>query len=79
MQKLRLLHRLTEFCLSAKVLLALAGTVILRSESHGTYDQILPSQIRDSPNLENQVLVFISPSILSVVWSDKFVLASPAQ
>jgi hypothetical protein len=42
-------------------LLALANAVILRSESLGTHDHILLSQIRDSPNLEGQVPVFISP------------------
>jgi hypothetical protein len=35
-----------------QLLLALASTVILRSESCGTHDHILPSQIRDSPILE---------------------------
>jgi hypothetical protein len=34
--------------------------VILGSESHGTHDHILPSQIRDSPKLEDQVPVFIT-------------------
>jgi hypothetical protein len=43
-----------------QLLLVLASTVILRSESHGTHDHILLSQIRDSPNLEGQVPVFIS-------------------
>jgi hypothetical protein len=43
-----------------KLLLALASTVILRSESLETHD-ILLSQIRDSSNLEAQVPVFISP------------------
>jgi hypothetical protein len=38
-----------------------ASTVILTSESYGTHDQILLSQIRDSRNLEGQVPVFISP------------------
>jgi hypothetical protein len=38
-----------------QLLLGLANVVILRSESHGTHDQILLSQIRDSPNLECQV------------------------
>jgi hypothetical protein len=33
----------------------------IRSESHGTHDLILLSQIRDSPNLECQVPGFISP------------------
>jgi hypothetical protein len=33
---------------------------ILGSESFGTYDHILLSQIRDSPNLEGQIPVFIS-------------------
>jgi hypothetical protein len=42
-------------------LLVLTSTVILRSESHRTHDHILLSQIRDSPNLERQVPVFISP------------------
>jgi hypothetical protein len=32
-----------------------------RSESRGTHDHILLSQIRDSSNLEGQILVFISP------------------
>jgi hypothetical protein len=40
---------------------ALAVTVILGSESRGNDDHILLSQIRDSPNLEGQVTVFISP------------------
>jgi hypothetical protein len=34
---------------------------ILGSESLRTHDHILLSQIRDSPNLEAQVPVFISP------------------
>jgi hypothetical protein len=44
-----------------QLLLVLASTVIHRSDSRGTHDQILLSQIRDSPNLEGQVPVFISP------------------
>jgi hypothetical protein len=43
-----------------QLLLALASAVILGSESRGTHDHILLSQIRDSPNLLGQVLVFIS-------------------
>jgi hypothetical protein len=43
------------------LLLVLASAVILGSESRGTRDHILLSQIRDSPNLEGQVPVFISP------------------
>jgi hypothetical protein len=43
------------------MLLGLASTVILRSESRGTREHILLSQIRDSLNLEGQVPVFISP------------------
>jgi hypothetical protein len=39
---------------------ALTSTVILGSESHRTHDHILLPQIRDSPNLEGQVPVFIS-------------------
>jgi hypothetical protein len=42
------------------LLLFLASAVILRSESRATHD-ILLSQIRDSPNMEGQVLVFVSP------------------
>jgi hypothetical protein len=44
-----------------KLLLVLASADILRSESRGNHDHILLSQIRDSPNLEGQVLVFVSP------------------
>jgi hypothetical protein len=43
------------------LLLVLASAVILRSESRGTHDHILLSQIRDSANLEGQLPVFISP------------------
>jgi hypothetical protein len=44
-----------------ELLLGLTSAVILKSESSGTHDHILPSQIRDSPNLVGQVPVFISP------------------
>jgi hypothetical protein len=44
-----------------QLLLAFASAVILRSESRGTHDHILLSQIRDFPNLEDQVPLFISP------------------
>jgi hypothetical protein len=40
-------------------LLVLASAVILRSEFRGTHGHILLSQIRDSLNLEGQVLVYI--------------------
>jgi hypothetical protein len=40
--------------------LFLATAVILGSESHGTRDHILLSQISNSPKLEGQVPVFIS-------------------
>jgi hypothetical protein len=43
------------------LLLALASAVILNSDSRETRDHILPSQIIDSPYLEDQVPVFISP------------------
>jgi hypothetical protein len=43
-----------------QLLLVLASTVILRSESRGTHDHILLSQIRYSSNLDGQVPVFIS-------------------
>jgi hypothetical protein len=44
-----------------QLLLALTSAVILGSESRGTHDHILLSQIGDSSNLEGQVPVFISP------------------
>jgi hypothetical protein len=44
-----------------QLLLVLASAVILRSESRRTHDHILLSRIRDSPNLEGQVPMFISP------------------
>jgi hypothetical protein len=47
-------------------LLVLASAVILRTESRGTHYHILLSQIRDSPNLEGQVPVFISPRYSAV-------------
>jgi hypothetical protein len=43
------------------LLLVLASVVILRSESRGTHDRILLSQIRHFPNLEVHVPLFISP------------------
>jgi hypothetical protein len=45
-----------------QLLLVLASAVSLRSESRGAHDHILLSQIRESPNFEGQVPVFISPS-----------------
>jgi hypothetical protein len=44
-----------------QLLLTLASAVILGSESYGTHDHILLSQIRGSPSLEGQVPVFMSP------------------
>jgi hypothetical protein len=44
-----------------QLLLVLVYTVILKFKSCGTLDHILLSEIRDSPNLEGQVPVFISP------------------
>jgi hypothetical protein len=41
--------------------LSFTGAIILRSVSRGTNDHILLSQIRDSPNLEGQVPLFIFP------------------
>jgi hypothetical protein len=43
------------------MLLALASSVFLGSESRGTHNHILLSQIRDCPNLESQVPIFIFP------------------
>jgi hypothetical protein len=47
--------------LTTKLLLALASTVFVGFESHGTHGHILPSQIWDYPNLQGQVPIFISP------------------
>jgi hypothetical protein len=44
-----------------QLLLVLASTVMTRSESRGTHDHILLSQIWNSSNLEGQVPVFTSP------------------
>jgi hypothetical protein len=44
-----------------QLLLVLASAVILGSESRGTHDHSLLSQIRDSPTLDGQVPVFIFP------------------
>jgi hypothetical protein len=44
-----------------QLLLFLTSAAILRFESSRTYGHILLSQILDSPNLEGQVPVFISP------------------
>jgi hypothetical protein len=44
-----------------QLLLVLASAVILGSESCWTHNRIILSQIGDSPNLESQVPVFISP------------------
>jgi hypothetical protein len=46
---------------SLQLLMTLASAVILRSDSCGTHDYILPSQIRDSRNLEGHVPLFIFP------------------
>jgi hypothetical protein len=45
---------------SFQFLPGIASAAFLRSESHGTHDHILLSQIWDSPNLEGQVPIFIS-------------------
>jgi hypothetical protein len=45
-----------------QLLLVLVRVVILRSESRGTHDHLLLTQIRDSLNLEGQVPVFIAAS-----------------
>jgi hypothetical protein len=45
----------------SQFLLVLTSAVTLRSESRGTHDHNLQSQIRDSRNLDGQVPVFISP------------------
>jgi hypothetical protein len=49
-----------EWVCRLQLLLVLASTVILGSESCGTRDHILLSQIRDSPNLDGQIHVFIT-------------------
>jgi hypothetical protein len=47
--------------LSFTIAAVFASAVILRSESRGDHDLLLLSQIWDSPILEDQVPVFISP------------------
>jgi hypothetical protein len=47
--------------LSITIAAVFASSVIFRSESRGTHDHILLSQIWDTPNLEDQVPVFVSP------------------
>jgi hypothetical protein len=49
------------FACCLHLLMVLASAVILRYESRGAYDQILLSQIRESPNLDGRFPVFISP------------------
>jgi hypothetical protein len=44
-----------------QLLLVFASAIILGSESHEDHDHILLSQTRNSPNLEGEVLIFISP------------------
>jgi hypothetical protein len=44
-----------------QLLLAFVSVVGLGSEPHGSHNHILLSQIRDFPNLEGHVTVFISP------------------
>jgi hypothetical protein len=44
-----------------QLLLLLPSAVVVRSESCGNHDHILLSQIRNSTNLEVQVLVFYPP------------------
>jgi hypothetical protein len=61
--------------LSFQLLLTLASAVILGSESRGTYNYILLSQIRDSPKPENQVLVFISPGNRVTQLHDSFIIS----
>jgi hypothetical protein len=46
---------------SLRFLLGLASAVILRYESRGTHGHIWHAQIRDSPILEGQVLIYIYP------------------
>jgi hypothetical protein len=45
-----------------QLLLGLTSAVVFGSESSGTHNHILLSQIWDSPNLEGQVPVFTSPT-----------------
>jgi hypothetical protein len=57
--------------LSFTIMLAPDSAVTLGSESHGTQDQILLSQIRDFLNLENHVPIFEQggPIIPPGTWS----------
>jgi hypothetical protein len=51
-----------EWVCCLQLLLAFASAVILGSKSCETHDHILLSQVWDSPNLEGQFPVFISPT-----------------
>jgi hypothetical protein len=46
-------------CLSFTIVAGLASAVILGSESRGTHNRFLLSQIREYPNLEGQFPIFI--------------------
>jgi hypothetical protein len=58
-----------------RIAAGLASRVILRSESRGTHDHILLSQIRDSSNMEGQVPIFMSPR--NIVDSNNNLVVSP--
>jgi hypothetical protein len=47
---------------TGKLQLAFTGAVILDSESREAHDHILLSQIRDFPDLGDQILAFTSPN-----------------
>jgi hypothetical protein len=62
-----------------QLMLDFASAVILKSESHGTHDHILLSQIRDSSNLMGQVPVYISLMNSLLNWVLSLMLTTDGQ
>jgi hypothetical protein len=62
-----------------QLLLALASAVILGSESRGTHEHILLSQIRDSTNLECQLLTQALSSLFVASYDSQSYSKSPPQ
>jgi hypothetical protein len=62
-----------------QLLLALTSRVILGSESHGTHDHILLSQIQDFPNLEKRSPYLYPPAIGWSVYTPRHRVSSTNQ
>jgi hypothetical protein len=62
-----------------QLLLVLASSIILRSESHRAHDHILLPQIRDFPHLEGQVTLFqIGTEVLNLTYIYIYIYVSQA-